>query len=365
MPQNTNLNVNPYFDDFDKNKKFNKVLFKPGTPVQARELTTLQSILQDQIEKFGQHMFKEGSVIIPGSLSYDDQYYAVKLESTFFGVPVESYFDKLIGLRIKGKSSGVTATVKSVLKASKSSHDATTIYVKYRSANANDNATQTFQDGENLVTLSDFTFGSTTTTAGSDFATCILKNATSTGSAFTVTEGVFFARGAFVQVETETIILDQYNNTPSYRVGFQVIEEIITAVEDDSLYDNAAGFSNYTAPGADRLKISLRLTKKALDNFQDENFIELFRTNKGDVKLIEFKTVYNEIEKELARRTYDESGDYFVTPFALEAKESLNDRHSQFGVFFPEELTDNLNTPSKDIVSIKVDPEKRMSRDMR
>ena len=71
MPQNTNLNVNPYFDDFDKNRNFNKVLFKPGTPVQARELTTLQSILQDQIEKFGHHMFKEGSVVIPGSVAYD------------------------------------------------------------------------------------------------------------------------------------------------------------------------------------------------------------------------------------------------------------------------------------------------------
>ena len=248
MPQNTNLNVNPYFDDFDNNRNFNKVLFKPGTPVQARELTTLQSILQDQIEKFGHHMFKEGSVVIPGSVAYDDQYYAVKLESTFFGVPVESYFDKLVGLVIKGKSSGVTAIVKSVLKASKSTQNCTTIYVKYRAANANDQTTQTFQDGENLVTLSDFTFGSTTTTAGSDFATCILKNATSTGSAFTVVEGVFFARGAFIQVETETIVLDQYGNNPSYRVGFQVVEEIITAVEDDSLYDNAAGFSNYTAP---------------------------------------------------------------------------------------------------------------------
>ena len=358
MPQNTNLNVNPYFDDFDKNKNFNKVLFKPGTPVQARELTTLQSILQDQIEKFGQHMFKEGSVVIPGSLAYDNSYYAVKLESTFFGVPVESYFDKLVGLEIKGKSSGVTAVVKSVLKASKSTQNTTTLYVKYRASNANDNTTQTFQDGENLVTLSDFTFGSTTTTAGSDFATCILKNATLTGSAFTVTEGVFFARGVFVQVETETIILDQYSNNPSYRVGFQVIEEIVTAVEDDSLYDNAAGFSNYTAPGADRFKISLRLTKKALDNFQDENFIELFRTNKGEIKEIVTRTVYNKIADELARRTFDESGDYYVTPFSFEAKESLNDRHSQFGVFFPEELTDNLNTPSKDIVSIKVGPGK-------
>ena len=358
MPQNTNLNVNPYFDDFDKNKNFNKVLFKPGTPVQARELTTLQSILQDQIEKFGQHMFKEGSVVIPGSVAYDNLYYAVKLESTFFGVPVESYFDKLVGLEIKGKSSGVTAVVKSVLKASKSTQNTTTLYVKYRASNANDKTTQTFQDGENLITLSDFTFGSTTITTGSDFATCILKNATATGSAFTVVEGVFFARGAFVQVNTETIVLDQYSNNPSYRVGFQVIEEIITAVEDDSLYDNAAGFSNYTAPGADRLKISLRLTKKALDNFQDENFIELFRTNKGDIKKIEVRTVYNEIAKELARRTFDESGDYFVTPFSFEPKESLNDRHSQFGVFFPEETTDDNNTPSKEIVSIKVGPGK-------
>ena len=358
MPQNTNLNVNPYFDDFDKSKKFNKVLFKPGTPVQARELTTLQSILQDQIEKFGQHMFKEGSIVIPGTTNYDDQYYAVKLESTFFGVPVESYFDKLVGLEIKGKSSGVTAVVKSVLKASKSTQNATTIYVKYRAASENDQTTLTFQDGENLVTLEDFTFGSTTTTAGSDFATCILSNATLTGSAFTVTEGVFFARGSFVQVETETIILDQYSNSPSYRVGFQVIEEIITAVEDDSLYDNAAGFSNYTAPGADRFKISLRLTKKELDNFQDENFIELFRTNKGEIKEIATTTVYNEIAKELARRTFDESGDYFVTPFTFEPKESLNDRYSQFGAFFPEELTDGNNVPSKDIVSIKVGPGK-------
>ena len=50
MPQETNLNVSPYFDDFDVNKNFYKVLFKPGYPIQARELTTLQSILQNQVE---------------------------------------------------------------------------------------------------------------------------------------------------------------------------------------------------------------------------------------------------------------------------------------------------------------------------
>ena len=53
MPQNTNLNVSPYFDDFVDSKNYQKVLFKPGFPVQARELTTLQTILQNQVEKFG------------------------------------------------------------------------------------------------------------------------------------------------------------------------------------------------------------------------------------------------------------------------------------------------------------------------
>ena len=64
MPQETNLNVAPYFDDFDPNKNYYKVLFKPGYPVQARELTTLQSILQNQVEQFGNHVFKEGAKVI-------------------------------------------------------------------------------------------------------------------------------------------------------------------------------------------------------------------------------------------------------------------------------------------------------------
>ena len=56
MAQNTNLNIAPYFDDFDANKGFLKVLFKPGYPVQARELTTLQSVLQNQIDDWNQQI---------------------------------------------------------------------------------------------------------------------------------------------------------------------------------------------------------------------------------------------------------------------------------------------------------------------
>ena len=105
MPQETNLNVNPYFDDFDKNKNFYKVLFKPGSPVQARELTGLQSILQNQIEQFGTHFFKEGSKVIPGNVTYDNNYSCVQIESNFLGISVELYIDQLVGVRITGSRS--------------------------------------------------------------------------------------------------------------------------------------------------------------------------------------------------------------------------------------------------------------------
>jgi len=56
-------NVSPYFDDFDENKNFVRVLFKPGVAVQARELTQSQTILQNQIKSVGNFLFKDGSKV--------------------------------------------------------------------------------------------------------------------------------------------------------------------------------------------------------------------------------------------------------------------------------------------------------------
>ena len=109
MTQKTNLNVSPYYDDFNepvlgaKDKNYYKVLFNPGKPIQARELNTLQSILQNQIENFGSHIFQEGSMVIPGNIGYDNQFYAVKLNSTQFGVNISSYIENFIGKKITGQ----------------------------------------------------------------------------------------------------------------------------------------------------------------------------------------------------------------------------------------------------------------------
>lgn len=103
MSQKTNLNVSPYYDDFEKGNNFYRVLFKPGFPVQSRELTTLQSILQNQIESFGNHIFKDGSVVIPGNVTYNSEYYAVRINSTHVGLSVGLYLRNLVGKNIRSK----------------------------------------------------------------------------------------------------------------------------------------------------------------------------------------------------------------------------------------------------------------------
>ena len=356
MAQKTNLNINPYYDDFSSDKNFYKVLFKPGFPVQARELTGLQSLLQNQVESFGNHIFKEGSVVSPGNFTYDGQFYAVKLNPTQSGIDISLYINEFIGKTITGSESGTTAKIQKVVLTSESSEvEYLTIYVKYLDSDDNLEFNQ-FQDGELLSTDENVTYGNTTITAGTSFASLITSGATAIGSAAYIGNAVYFVRGYFVNVTPQTLILDYYTNTPSYRVGFQVDELIITAKDDPSLYDNAKGFTNYAAPGADRFKISLSLTKKPLSDTNDTNFIELLRVKDGKLKKLNVKTQYNEIRDWIAGRTYDESGDYAVRQFDISVHNSLNDRLGNNGIFFAGEKTEEKNEPSDDLMCVKVSP---------
>jgi hypothetical protein len=364
MSQETNLNVAPYFDDFDANNNYYKVLFKPGYPVQARELTTLQSILQNQIEKFGQHFFKEGSKVIPGNIGYNRFYYAIQLENSYLGVPVEAYVDQLVGSKITGQTSGVTAVVDKVLYSSDSENGNLTLYVNYLTSNTQDNATQTFSDGELLYSNTNLTsglLGNSIITTGQPFATTIANNAAAVGSSFQISNGIYFIRGQFVNVNTETLILDQYSNNSNYRVGLFINEEIVTSDIDESLNDNSQGYNNYSAPGADRLRISVSLFKKSLDDFNDKNFVELAVIREGVLRSKK-STEYNEVLNELARRTYDESGDYYVTPFDLTVKESLNDNVGNNGIFNENQFTYGGSTPSENLAIYQVSPGKAFVR---
>ena len=320
MPAKTDFNVSPYWDDFNISKDFYRVLFRPGFAVQARELTQLQTILQNQIEQFGNHFFKEGTIVIPGSVAYDDQYFAVKFQSTFSGTALSTYLNQYVGAIITGGTSGVTAEVVG-FDIAISGGDPDTLYVKYISSNTTDNSTTIFTDDEEISankTISSYA-------AGVASAQLQATSASFTGSAASVTEGIFFVRGFMCRTTAQTITLDKYSSTPSYRIGFTITETLVTPEDDPSLLDNAQGSSNYAAKGAHRLKITLTLAKKTLTTADDTDFIELARVDNGKVVHRKKATEYSIVADMLARRTADESGDYVVNHFDIEPRENLND----------------------------------------
>ena len=338
MPQNTNLNTKEYNDDFDASKNFYKVLFRPGYSIQSRELTTLQSILQNQIEQFGKYQFKQGQQVIPGEVSFNNRLNYVKLASVSEvaeNVGGEVVFNKydikdLIGYTLTGLTSGVQAIVIEAAYGSETESD--TIFVNYISGGNDSEAT--FRQGEelevNIANSPILTVGtdgsslpSSVTSVNPDTleATLIDSPAMGYASAVKVETGIYFVNGFFVQCAESLLVVDKYYSQPSAKVGFEIEEELITPEKDITLYDNARGSSNFAAPGAHRLQINLNLKAVELDADTGDNFIELLTLRLGVIQKKVNKKEYNVLEDTLARRTYDESGDYVVDNFPIELRE--------------------------------------------
>ena len=309
MPSPTDFNVSPYYDDFTESKKFHRVLFRPAFAVQARELTQSQTQLQNQIERMSDHLFDKGSMVIPGEIGYDLKYYAVKLTSKS-ATSVDSYVDTTL----TGGTSGVTAKVVNAVATDGTDPD--TLFVKY---------IKTASDGAQIP----FTHGETITS--SNTSTAVVASC-HTGSAAQIKEGVYYINGFHVQVSAQTLILEKYSATPSYRVGLSVTESFVTPGDDTSLNDNAQTVSNTNAPGSHRFKIQLTLGKKALNDTEDSNFYELLRLSSGVLQNQVRTTEYAVLEDTLARRTFDESGDYVVRPFDIDVREHLSSGNNR-GIF--------------------------------
>ena len=340
MAQKTNLNVAPYYDDFDRNKNFYKVLFRPGYSIQTRELTTLQSVLQEQIERHGNYQFKQGELVIPGEVGLNTKLNYVKLSSVSevaVNIDNEIVYRKydisqLIGQTLVGITSGVQAIVLATKYETDLNSD--TIFVSY--TNSGDSSQEdTFRQGELLEVLDGV--NTPILTVGTDGA--VLPNfiqiedidtgevetnfsaALGYASAVKIEEGVYFINGYFVRNESQLVILDPYNNKASGKVAFDIIESVTTPEEDRSLYDNSRGSSNFSAPGAHRLKIELVASRYDYKELLSRNSIELLSIKNGTVEKKIKQKEYNVLEETLSRRTYDESGDYVVSDFSFDVRE--------------------------------------------
>lgn len=340
MPQKTNLNVNPYYEDFDASKNFYKILFRPGYSIQSRELTQAQSILQNQIESFGKYAFKQGELVIPGEVGLNTKLDYVKLSSVSEvaisegdDIVYKKYdISQLVGQQLVGLTSGVTATILTTKLATESSAD--TLFVSYINS-GNSNTESTFRQGETLEVVDGVntpllvvgTDGSVLPTSieitnpDTGEVTSLESPAMGFGSAVKVEEGIYFVNGYFVRNSEQLLVIDEYYNKPSAKVGFTIKEEVVTPEEDASLYDNSIGSANYTAPGAHRLKITLELKEFALGAITDKNFIQLLSVSRGQIQSKISSTDFSVLEQTLARRTFDESGDYVVDNFAVDIRE--------------------------------------------
>ena len=313
MPHN--FNVSPYFDDFNESKQFDKILFKPALAVQARELTQLQTILQKQIQRHGEFVFKNGSPVVGGETSINLKLDYVKLELNFDGVAItaSNYLDKIL----VGAVSGAKARVLNTLGPDATTSDPNTLFVSYLTGDSVTDGvvsvnvttpgtgytsapTVTFTgagygaagtavinaanqvvavimtapgSGYTSVPTVGFTGGGGSSAAATanintssvftsgeqldhDVATAlhadVMTSGVGLGSSVSIQQGVFFVNGKFSVALSQELILDKYSNTPTYRIGIEELETVITSSDDNTLLDPASGSFNFNAPGADR-----------------------------------------------------------------------------------------------------------------
>ena len=374
-----NFDVSPYYDDFDPTKNYYRILYKPGYAVQARELTQSQTILQDQISKFGLGVFQDGSKVSGGNITVDTNIVTCKLTSGS-----NSVLSSFIGMYAVGQTSGFVSQVTGV--------DTLNNYIKTKALNTSNG--KAFASGETInlytskidalnsivlavspqfsttalttntltrtssgtylsnnlaissagisvgdtISISSIQFTATVAAIVdalnvtlsvylpqdvSNISTTVTNNISVNALEVNVDNGVWFTNGVFVENYASSIVPDPLNAYPSCVVGFEVDEIIVDSYSDPSLLDPAVGASNYQAPGADRYSIQLNLVFKpyisdqVVANLTTAKFIELARINAGNVENLSNVPIFSDVSTAIATAVSDISGDFIVNPYSL------------------------------------------------
>lgn len=300
----TDTSVAPYFDDFDEDKGFVRLLFRPGRAVQTRELTQLQTVLQNQITRFGQNVFKEGSVVIPGGASVDSGY-------EYVTVTAEEAGSIVAGAAIVGNDSGLEARLLQIVAPE--GDDPLTFYVRYQGGGFSDGGR--FQADETL----------TWTNPDSGSGTFIAVES-GTGTKIDLQKGIYFVNGFFAAATSQSLIIGKYGIPSGFQeIGLIVAESLVTSDDDSSLLDNSNGTSNFNAPGADRLKYALTLIDRADVDESTQDYFTIALLQDGVIVKQKDTSTYAVLGDVLAQRTFDESGDYTVDPFLVDVADHPTD----------------------------------------
>ena len=321
MPLNLNLNQNPYFDDYNSNNQYYRVLFKPATAVQARELTTLQSMLQNQIELFGNWAFQNGDIVYGCPVSDIPSLQYVRLADAL--VNGASYnVTNYVNTQVVSLQSNLTARVVYATQGISSNYPNTNVvYIIY--TNTGSGGQQTFSNTDQLSFIN-IASNSVMGTVNTYIANSVSNTyTTGSGHGISVGQGVAFLNGIFVNVLQPTIgIVNAYGtNAGNTVVGFVLNESIINANEDSSLYDNALGYGNQNAPGADRLQLSVGLlainSSNVIANTTGFNPIAVYNYGALVSSSTTNNQLYSIVGNAVSQGIYNADGNYVVNPFSI------------------------------------------------
>lgn len=375
-----NFNSAPYFDDFDPTKSFHRILFRGGLPVQTRELTQLQTILQNQITSFANVQFRNGQCIVPGSQTYVQDCWIAVVEMNLDAASFDDIKDYTeTPVRFRGLDSNV---IMELCYYNKLSNTEVELFLTPYKAELDPNL-DTNESGDNALTINVITDEETNTVSYSSDASLVSEptatlfkggedivlwyGETSEETEVTLTDnndeynpefydteydtyteswgyinyqnfapatlakvtgGIYYVNGYFVQNLPQTIVVSRVTQKPTATVGFYVKEEVITPYDDNTLFDNSVGYEAENSSGAHRYKIDLTLAVKDAENELDNlyDFITLTKIKNGQI--IQDNSVIQEEDRTwlfdiLARRTYEESGNYTVKDYNFDVKKYI------------------------------------------
>ena len=304
-----------YKDDFKDSDNYHRILFNSGKALQARELTQMQTIIQEEISRFGSNIFKEGGKVNGGNLTLNPREFikltAGALPDDASTVVGEEFIDD-DGIKIK------------ILKAVEEvDSDPDTIYVEYIDRLSGTSGTSVIRcaNGNTLTHLG----------ATLDPLTIASTDATGEGLEASISAGSFYIQGRFVFAKAQSIFVSKYSKTPTKDLGFKLEQDIVTIADDTALFDNQGAVPNEASPGADRWRIKLTLTTR--DQLAaDENFVYITDIINGKIgQEVTQDNSYNVILDTLARRTKEESGNYIVQPYTAKF-DALNDSNLSLNV---------------------------------
>ena len=342
MVSTIDFNVSPYFDDFDPKKKFLRHLFRPGFAVQARELTQIQTILQNQIDRFGSHIFEDGSKVIGADIADQNvKFLRVKKDFDFSPQPqgvVDLDHTKFIGFNISSVADpNLTAFVFHAIPSVDVDDEYVILFLEYTST-GNDSE---FQSTDELVSVND---PANTRAIVKNIA--VDPDVAVTGDAIlaSVDDGIFFVDGFFVLNDAQRIVPfrpAEAADSPvplnarlftgiNARIGFDISKDVVTSDDDSSLLDPSFGSPNFNAPGADRFRIRLLIDFKTFEfsantpaEFSDELFVEWMRVRQDIVVLQAVRPDYSALENELAVRIEGIHGSFTVRAFSQDIRPHL------------------------------------------